>query len=53
MLSYFFENNNDEFIMVYLNDMIVDKQIELLSSYDEFSEIDKNEFETLIKQTVG
>lgn len=47
MLSYFIENNDEEFIMVYLNDMIVDKQIELLSSYDEFSEIDKNEFNSL------
>lgn len=52
MLTYFFENNDEEFIMVYLNDMLVDKQIELLSSYDEFSEIDKNEFEILTKQTV-
>ena len=33
--------------MVYLNDMLADKQIELLSSYDEFSELDKTEFEAL------
>lgn len=44
MLSYFVENNDEDFIMVYLNDMLIDKQIELLSSFDEFSEIDKSEF---------
>ena len=49
MLSYFFENNDDEFIMVYLNDMLVDKQIGLLSSYNEFSETDKNKFEKLTR----
>ncbi len=47
MLSYFIENSDEEFIMVYLNDMLADKQIELLSSYDEFSELDKTEFEAL------
>lgn len=47
MLSYFAEENDEEFIMVYLNNMIDDKQIELYSSLSEFSENDKKIFDSI------
>lgn len=45
-LYYYIENNsdNDEFIMVYLDDMQNDNEIVILSSFDEFSEKDREIF---------
>lgn len=49
LLSYYVEENGNEFIMVYVEKLLEDKQIELLSSFDDFSKEDKEEFEYLIK----
>ncbi len=44
-LYYYVENGaDDEFIMVYLTDMQNDNQIVILSSFDEFSEEDREIF---------
>ncbi len=44
-LYYYVENDaDDEFIMVYLSDMQNDNQIVMLSSFDEFSEKDREIF---------
>ena len=48
LLSYYVEENSDEFFMVFLEEMIEDKQFELLSSYGDFSEEDKAEFKRLM-----
>ncbi len=47
-LYYYAENNvDDEFIMVYLVDMLKDNQIVMLSSFDEFSEEDREIFNNI------
>lgn len=43
-LLYYAEENDEEFVMVYLNDMLNDGQIKLLSSFDDYSETDKIKF---------
>ena len=43
-LLYFADENDEEFVMVYLNDMLSDGQIKLLSSFDDYSETDKIKF---------
>ena len=48
LLSYYVEENGDEFFMTGIEKMIEDNQIELLSSFDDFSEEDRAEFEKLI-----
>lgn len=45
MLSYFAEDNGENLIMVYMNDMIEDKQIEIYKSFDDFSQEDRTIFE--------
>ena len=47
LLSYYPEENSDEFFMAGIEELIEDKQIELLSSFDDFSEEDRLEFERL------
>ena len=47
LLSYYVEENGDEFFMAGIEKLIEDKQIELLSSFDDFSEEDRLEFERL------
>ena len=47
LLSYYVEENRDEFFMAGIEKLIEDKQIELLSSFDDFSEEDRLEFERL------
>ena len=47
LLSYYVEENSDEFFMAGIEKLIEDKQIELLSSFDDFSEEDRLEFERL------
>ena len=48
LLSYYPEENGDEFFMAGIEKMIEDNQIELLSSFDDFSAEDRAEFERLI-----
>ena len=48
LLSYYVEENRDEFFMAGIEKLIEDKQIELLSSFEDFSEEDRAEFESLI-----
>lgn len=48
LLSYYVEENGDEFFMAGIEKLIEDKQIELLSSFDDFSDEDRAEFESLI-----
>ena len=48
LLSYYVKENGDEFFMAGIEKMIEDNQIELLSSFDDFSEKDRTEFESLI-----
>lgn len=48
LLSYYVEENGDEFFMAGIEKLIEDNQIELLSSFDDFSEEDRAEFESLI-----
>ncbi len=48
LLTYYAEENGDEFFMAGIEKLIEDKQIELLSSFDEFSEEDKAEFRHLM-----
>ena len=47
LLSYYVEENGEEFFMAGIKKLIEDKQIELLSSCEEFSEEDRLEFERL------
>ena len=47
LLSYYAEENGEEFFMAGIEKLIEDKQIELLSSFDDFSEEDRLEFESL------
>ncbi len=47
LLSYYVEENGDEFFMAGIEKLIEDKQIELLSSFDDFSEEDKEIFNQL------
>lgn len=49
LLSYYVEENGDEFFMAGIEKLIEDKQIELLSSFDDFNEEDRLEFERLTK----
>ena len=48
LLTYYAEENGDEFFMAGIEKLIEDKQIELLSSFDDFSEADKAEFKHLM-----
>ena len=47
LLSYYAEENGDEYFDIEFDSVIEDKQIELLSSFDDFSEEDRLEFESL------
>lgn len=47
MLSYFAEDNGEELIMVYINNLIEDKQIEIYNSLNDFSEEDILVFEEM------
>ena len=47
MLSYFAENNGENLIMVYMDDMLEDKQIEIYKSVDDFSQEDRAIFENI------
>ena len=47
LLSYYAEENGDKYIDIEFDSEIEDKQIELLSSLDDFSEEDRLEFERL------
>ncbi len=47
LLSYYPEENGDEFFMAGIEKLIEDHQIELLSSFEDFSEEDRLEFERL------
>ena len=47
LLSYYAEENGDEFFMAGIEKLIADKQIELLLSFDDFSEEDRLEFDRL------
>ena len=47
MLSYFAEDNGEELIMVYMNNMHEDKQIEIYKSLDDFSEEDRSIFDSM------
>ena len=49
LLSYYVEENGDEFFMAGIEKLIEDNQIELLLSFDEFSEEDKQIFNDLMK----
>lgn len=49
LLSYYAEENGDEFIMVYIENLLKDKHIELLSSLDEFTNKDKEIFKSIKK----
>ena len=48
LLSYYAEENGDEYFDIEFDSVIKDKQIELLSSFEDFSEEDRAEFESLI-----
>ena len=48
LLTYYAEENDDEFFMAGIEKLIEDKQIKLSSSFDEFSEEDKAEFRHLM-----
>ena len=48
LLRYYIDkSNNEEFIMIYLNNLLEDKQIELINSYDDFSDEEKYIFDSL------
>ena len=47
LLSYYAEENGEEFFMAGAEKLIEDKQIELLSSFEDFSEEDKEIFKQL------
>ena len=47
LLSYYVEETGDEFFMAGIEKLIEDHQIELLSSFEDFSEEDRLEFESL------
>ncbi len=49
LLSYYAEENGDEFFIAGIEKLIEDNQIELLLSFDEFSEEDKQIFNDLMK----
>ena len=44
LLSYYVEENSDEFFMAGIEKLVEDKQIELLSSFDDFSEENRQGF---------
>ncbi len=48
LLSYYAEENGEEFFMAGIEKLIEDNQIELLSSFEDFSEEDRAEFASLI-----
>ena len=48
LLSYYAEETGEEFFMAGVEKLIEDKQIELLSSFDNFSDVDKAEFKRLV-----
>ena len=48
LLSYYAEENDDEYFDIEFESVIEDNQIELLSSFDDFSEEDRLVFESLI-----
>ncbi len=50
LLLYFAEDNEEEFIMVYLEKMQTNDQIKILSSYDEYSEFDKSIFDKIYSE---
>ena len=50
LLLYFAEDNEEEFIMVYLEKMQTNNQIKILSSYDEYSEFDKSIFDKIYSE---
>ena len=50
MLSYFAEDNDEELIMVYLNNMLEDEQIEIYKSLDDFSKEDVNIFNSVMSK---
>ena len=47
LLYYYAEGNGEEYFDIEFDSVIEDKQIELLSSFDDFSEEDRLEFERL------
>lgn len=48
LLRYYVDkSNNEEFIMIYLNNLLEDKQIEFIDSYDDFSDEEKYIFDSL------
>lgn len=48
LLRYYVDKNDkEEFMMVYLNNMLRDRQIELIESYDNFTESERNILEQL------
>ena len=48
LLRYYIDkSNNQEFVMVYLNNLSEDKQIKLIDSYDGFSDEEKRIFDSL------
>lgn len=48
LLRYYIDkSNSEEFVMIYLNNLLEDKQIELIASYDDFSDEEKNIFDSL------
>ena len=48
LISYYVEENGDEYFDIEFESVIEDNQIELLSSFEDFSEEDRAEFESLI-----
>ena len=48
LISYYVEENGDEYFDIEFESVIEDNQIELLSSFDDFSEEDRLVFESLI-----
>ncbi len=49
LLSYYAEENGDEFVMVYIENLLKDKHIELLSAFDDFSKDDKEILKNITK----
>ncbi len=46
-LTYYAENGSEELVMVYLYDMLKEKQVRLCSSWDDFSKEEKKIFEKI------
>ncbi len=44
LLKYYVDKSNDDFTMTYINNMLKDKQIELIESYNDFTEIEQDIF---------